>query len=82
MEKYQQITGQRRHLEVETSYLGKTRVPHGTKGSARSDLYDPITGNVYDYKFTIRPGRGIPFRQQNKNALNLPKIGSQTEINP
>jgi len=69
-------------LEVEASYLGGARVPRGTAGSARPDLYDPLTGNVFDYKFTIRPGRGIPLRQQNRNAANLPRVGQQLEINP
>lgn len=47
-----------------------------------SDVYDPDTGEVYDFKFTIRPGRGIPARQQKKNLGNLPKVKNQTEINP
>jgi hypothetical protein len=53
-----------------------------TPGSARPDVYDPVTGRVNDYKFTINPGRGIPARQQANNTRNLPHVTSQTEINP
>lgn len=82
MKRYQKMTKQRTHLEVEESYLNGQIKPRGTPGSARPDLYDPITGNVYDYKFTTNPGNGISSRQQFHNAVNLPKTGQQVEINP
>jgi hypothetical protein len=82
MKRYQRRTRQRSHLKVEESYLNGQIKPRGTPGSARPDLYDPITGDVYDYKFTTNPGNGISSRQQIHNANNLPKIGQQVEINP
>lgn len=80
--RYQQLTGQRQNLTTEQSYLGGTQVPRGTAGSARPDVYDPASGAIYDFKFTTRPGRGIPTRQQNHNLQNVPHVTSQTEINP
>jgi RHS repeat-associated protein len=82
LERYQSMTGQRQHLLREQSYLNGQPVPRGTAGSARPDVYDPGSGAVYDYKFTVNPGRGIPARQQGNNARNLPNVTSQTEINP
>ena len=82
LNRYQRMTGQRGNLVTEQSYLGGTQVSRGTPGSARPDVYDPASGAVYDYKFTINPGRGIPARQRAKNLRNLPNVTSQTEINP
>lgn len=72
----------RQNLVTEQSYLNGVQVPRGTAGSARPDVYDPTSGGIFDFKFTIRPGRGIPTRQQNKNLRNVPHVTSQTEINP
>jgi RHS repeat-associated protein len=82
VKRYQRLTGQRTHLEIEESYLSGQRVPRGTKGSARPDVYDPTTGNVYDYKFVGTPGRGLSRAQQLKNQNNLPYVNRQVEINP
>lgn len=54
----------------------------GKKGSARPDVFDISSGTVYDYKFIKVPGRGIPAKQQAKNAANVPGVTSQIEINP
>jgi len=82
MKRYQKSTGQRTHLEVEESYWAGQRVSRGESGSARPDLYDPNTGNVYDYKFTNQPGNGLCAGQVAHNANNLPVVGAQVEINP
>lgn len=82
LNRYQRMTGERTNLVTERSYLGGSPVSRGTAGSARPDVYDPVSGAVYDYKFTVNPGRGIPTRQQNNNLSNLPNVTSQTEINP
>lgn len=84
LQRYQKTTGQRTHLETETSYLNKNPIPvnRGTKGSARPDVYDPITGTIYDYKFVKNPGKGISQRQQNHNSNNVPFVTNQIEINP
>ncbi len=57
-------------------------VPYSTKGSARPDVYDVLSGVVYDYKYVKNPGLGIPYRQQNNNLRNLPYVTNQIEINP
>jgi hypothetical protein len=41
-------------------------VKRGTKGSTRLDVYDPATGTVWDYIFTINPGQGLKQKQINK----------------
>ncbi|MFN6993905.1 MAG: RHS repeat-associated core domain-containing protein [Aquincola tertiaricarbonis] len=82
LERYQRLTGQRTHLLRETSFLGGVQVPHGTKGSARPDVFDPLTGNIYDYKFVGQPGQGLRASQVNKNAANVPGVVRQVEINP
>jgi hypothetical protein len=82
LDRYQSMTGQRQNLVTERSFLNGQQVPRGSAGSARPDVYDPASGAVYDYKFTINPGRGIPAVQQSNNARNLPHVTSQTEINP
>lgn len=82
LERYQRLTGQRTHLLRETSFLGGVQVPHGTKGSARPDVFDPLTGNIYDYKFVGQPGQGLRASQVTKNAANVPGVARQVEINP
>jgi hypothetical protein len=58
--RYQQMTRQRTHLEIERSYLNGGRVSRGTSGSSRPDVYDPVSGDVYDYKFVRNPGQLLP----------------------
>jgi hypothetical protein len=84
LERYQRMTGQKNHLEGETSYLNKNpvAVPGGTAGSARPDVYNRTTGEVFDYKFTKNPNTGISSRQQNHNSANLPTVSTQTAIHP
>lgn len=57
-------------------------MPKGTRGSARPDVFDPATGIVYDYKFLVKPGRGIGQRQANLNANNVPGVSLTIEVNP
>lgn len=82
MRRYQKMTGQKTHLETETSYLGGNQVSRGTLGSARPDVYNPQTGEVFDYKFTRNSTSPISQRQQQNNINNLPKVSSQTAIHP
>jgi len=79
--RYQRMTGQRQHLLREQSWKGGHSVKHGTKGSARPDVFDPTTGAIYDYKFT-RSGRGISAAQYRRNAANVRGVTSQTAIFP
>jgi RHS repeat-associated protein len=82
LDRYQSIFGDR-GLKTETSWLNNQQVPYGTKGSARLDVLDINTGDVFDYKFTIRPGKGLSQRQTNKilnqGPLNITNI---KEVNP
>jgi hypothetical protein len=80
--RYQRLTGQRRNLVTEQSYLNGAQVSRGTTGSVRPDVYDPSSGAIYDYKFTVRPRRGMSLRQQGRNLRNVPHVTSQSEINP
>ncbi|MEI7006076.1 hypothetical protein WCT55_23305, partial [Pectobacterium parmentieri] len=82
MRRYQKMTGQKTHLETETSYSGGHQVSRGTLGSARPDVYNPQTGEVFDYKFTRNSTSPISQRQQQHNIKNLPKVTSQTAIHP
>ncbi|MEU9399231.1 LamG-like jellyroll fold domain-containing protein [Streptomyces sp. NPDC048242] len=81
LNRYQGIYGSR-GLIPEQSYLGNAPVNKGTKGSARPDVFDPATGIIYDYKFLIRPGRGIGKRQADLNANNVPGSTVTIEVNP
>lgn len=82
MQRYQRMTGQKTHLKTDTSYLNGVQVPRGTAGSARPDVYNPTTGEVFDYKFTKNPNSSISQSQQNHNTNNLPYVTSQTAIHP
>ncbi|MHC4331614.1 MAG: hypothetical protein ACYSWW_26210, partial [Planctomycetota bacterium] len=52
--RHQKIFGQR-GLLPESSWLNGSRVPYGTRGSVRLDVFDPVTGMIWDYKFGIMP---------------------------
>ncbi|WP_158717313.1 hypothetical protein [Streptomyces sp. NRRL F-4474] len=81
LKRYQGIYGSR-GLIPEESYLNQVVVPHGTAGSARPDVYDPVAGIIYDYKFLLKPGRGIGQRQANLNATHVPGASLTIEVNP
>jgi hypothetical protein len=86
LDRYQKLTGKKQDLRAERSYKNeggdKHEVPYGTEGSARPDVYNPTTGEIFDYKFVKHPGRGLSSRQMGKNRANVPGVTSQTEINP
>jgi hypothetical protein len=86
LERYQTWHGKKLDLLAEKSYgvVGgaKMRVPHGTPGSSRPDVYNPVTGELFDYKFVRNPGTGLGSRQRARNASNVPGLTSQHEINP
>ncbi|MCT2278010.1 DNRLRE domain-containing protein [Micromonospora chalcea] len=81
LQRYQGIYGNR-GLVTEQSYLGGLPVPRGTAGSARPDVFDPASGIIYDYKFVLRPGRGIGRAQADNNADNVPGAWLTIEVNP
>jgi len=82
LERYQRMTGQKTHLLAETSYFQFEDVKRGFLGSARPDVYDPLTGTIYDYKFVKNPGKGLPSAQMEKNIANVPGVINQVEVNP
>jgi hypothetical protein len=81
LDRYQGIYGDR-GLVQEQSYLNGVKVPKGTSGSARPDVFDEPNGIIYDYKFLLKPGRGIGKSQADKNALNGPGANLTIEVNP
>ncbi|MDX2109330.1 MAG: RHS repeat-associated core domain-containing protein [Verrucomicrobiota bacterium] len=82
VERYQRMTGQKTHLQLEKSWVSGSPVSYGTKGSARPDVFDPLTGTIYDYKFVRNPGYGLSAAQRAKNLTNVPNVTIQLEINP
>jgi RHS repeat-associated protein len=81
LDRYQRRYGG--NLETEVSYIRGQRARYGQKGSTRLDVYDPITGDVYDFKFVKTPGRGISQRQQSKIRGHGPAgIVDIIEVNP
>ncbi|NUK10469.1 Teneurin-1 [Streptomyces lunaelactis] len=72
LDRYQKIFDDR-GLILEESYLNRRPVSHGTKGSARPDVYDQGAGIAYDYKFTKNPP-GIGKTQWDKNANHVPGL--------
>jgi hypothetical protein len=81
LRRYQRMTKQRQHLQTEQSWFGFRPSKYGAKGSARPDVYDPLTGTVYDYKFT-RKESGISRAQQTRNLRNVPGVKCQIPIYP
>jgi sulfite reductase beta subunit-like hemoprotein len=68
-----------RGLQTEVSYLGRTRVPYGTKGSIRIDVLDTTTNTAYDYKF----GRtGLTQREIQNIQTHGPRGISVEEVRP
>ncbi|MDC6167877.1 hypothetical protein [Paucibacter sp. XJ19-41] len=82
LERYQRMTGEKIDLLAEKSYLGGVRATYGTAGSARPDVFNPVTGQIFDYKFVKSPGRGLSSAQRAKNVANVPSVSAQYEINP
>ena len=54
LDRYQRMFGDR-GLATERSFIDGLEVPYGSKGSARLDVLDTITGDVWDYKFGVTP---------------------------
>lgn len=82
LDRYQRRYG-RRGLETEVNYKGHRPAGYGEKGSTRLDVYDITTGEVYDYKFTQKPGRGVPQSQQHKIRREGPRnMRNIIEVNP
>ena len=82
LERYQRMTGQRSHLVSEQSYLGQLPVTAGTKGSARPDVFNTKTGEVYDYKFTKKQPNSLSKSQSTHNSKNVPGVTNQIPIYP
>ncbi|MEO0460595.1 MAG: MopE-related protein [Myxococcota bacterium] len=80
LDRYQSMFGNR-GLETEVSFLGRQRVPYGTRGSVRLDVFDVNSNIAYDFKFTLRPpslGSGQIGRIQTQGPLGIRAL----EINP
>jgi len=82
LERYQRVTGQKPDLVAERSYVGGVRRSYGTPGSARPDVYNRTTGEIFDYKFTRNPNPQISPRQQARNQANVPFVTRQIAIHP
>jgi RHS repeat-associated protein len=80
LNRYQNIYGYR-GLDTEVSYLGGSRVPHGTPGSARLDVEDTVSNLAYDYKFVQHPP-GLTRSQVDHIVTEAPHIPYVIEINP
>lgn len=81
VDRYQKVYGDR-GLRTETSWIDGEFVSYGKKGSTRIDIYDDLTKQAYDYKFTINPGKGLSQNQVNRIMRHGPGINSVREINP
>ena len=74
--RYQDRTGDRRHLELEQRYIrgDEWKQGDGLKGSVKPDVYDPTTGTVWDYKFgnaQLQPS------QVQRLEARMPKLDGQ-----
>jgi len=54
LERYQRMFGER-GLETEVSLKNGKSVRYGKEGSVRVDVFDPDTGEIWDYKFGSTP---------------------------
>ncbi|PYC21271.1 RHS repeat-associated core domain-containing protein [Pseudomonas mosselii] len=85
IERYQRRYKQRQHLESEKSWYQKRKANYSDKGSARPDIRDTNTNEIYDFKFTKNANSPISTRQQNHNIKHVPGVTSstpQTAIHP
>lgn len=82
LERYQRMTGQRTYLVSEQSYLGQMPISGGTKGSARPDVFNTKTGEIYDYKFTQKQPGSLSKSQNTHNSKNVPGVTNQIPIYP
>jgi hypothetical protein len=80
LNRYQNIYGYR-GLDTEVSYVGGSRVPHSTPGSARLDVEDTVNNLAYDYKFVQHPP-GLTRAQVDHIVTEAPHIPYVIEINP
>jgi hypothetical protein len=69
-------------LVSEESYLNKGPASYGDAGSSRPDVFNPSTGQLFDYKFVKNPGKGLRQPQMTRNLKNVPGVKEQIEINP
>jgi hypothetical protein len=76
------MTGQKLDLLPEESFKAFGPASYGEAGSIRPDVFNPITGELFDYKFVRVPGTGLSAGQRARNAANVPGLTSQWEINP
>ena len=74
-----------RGLELEQNYWDHGPEEYNKKDSTRLDVYDTNTGDVYDYKFVVNPGQGVPERQVKKILAQGPSGVTREkihEVNP
>ncbi|MCL1919446.1 MAG: hypothetical protein FWG14_14330 [Peptococcaceae bacterium] len=82
LNRYKRVTGQKPDLLAEQSYKNYTPTYRGNKGSARPDVFNDKTGDIFDYKFTRNPNPQISPAQQARNRANVPGVTRQTAIHP
>jgi len=76
LERYQSRFGQR-GLQTEVSFKNGKVVRYGKKGSVRADVFDPATGEIWDYKFGTTP---MSQRQFNRLLQHVDGVTSVTPI--
>lgn len=82
IKKYQDVYGDR-GLKIESTWFGGSEFKkRGIKGAARIDVLDTTTGVAYDFKFTVKPGKGLKQKQIDNIMHNCPIALSVKEINP
>ena len=69
-----------RGLETEISYERGIQVKHNKKGNSRLDVRDSATNDVYDYKFVLKPGKGLSTKQARNIMRNAPGGITQNQI--
>jgi len=80
LDKFQKLFDDR-GLLTERSWKDGDKAKYGAKGSVRTDVYDPASGTVYDYKFVQSPP-GLSANQVQRIVANGPGINAVVEVNP
>lgn len=48
-----------RGLKTEVGYRGRIKANHNDNGSSKLDVRDSAISDAYDYKFVLKPGKGV-----------------------
>jgi hypothetical protein len=63
-----------RGLRTEVSFFSGEEVRYGTRGSVRADVFDPATGQIWDYKFGTTPMTQRQIRRLLDNVKNATSV--------